>query len=121
MTPDPTTDADTYDLAAFSPLRILTASVLGDVFRTKIVPRGDPDGDGDSLHVHYCEYIECAGCTDHQLRVEGLIAIKDDPDFVKILRSRIYEELGRQLLVFPPLAEPVEPEAPMAWECVGDA
>lgn len=121
MTPDPTTDADTYDLAAFSPLRILTASVLADVFRVKIVPRGDPDGDGDSLHVHYCQYIECAGCTDHQLRVEGLIKIKDNPDFVRILRSRIYEELGRQLLDFPPLAEPVDPEPLMLYAEVGDA
>ena len=111
-----------YDLAAFSPLRILTASVLGDVFRTKIVPRGDPDGDGDSLHVHYCEYVSCVGCVDHQLQVDGLLAIQDDPDFVRILRSRIYEELGKQLLAFPPRAEPVETEPMVLFaECVGDA
>lgn len=121
MTPDPTTDADTYDLAAFSSLRILTASVLADVFRVKIVPRGDPLETGDSLHVHYCQYIECAGCLDHQLRVEGLIAIKDDPAFVSILRSRIYEELGKQLLDYPPLAEPVETEPLMLYAEVGDA
>lgn len=93
-----------YDLAAFNPLRIMTASVLGDVFNRRIVPRGDPQETGDSLHVHYCEYIHCAGCLDHQLRVEGLIEIKDDPKFIPILRSRIYEELGRQLLEYPPLA-----------------
>lgn len=120
MAPDPTSDA--YDLAAFSTLRLLTSMVLSDVFKVRIVPRGDPDGDGDSLHVHYCQYIECAGCTDHQLRVEGLLAIQDDPDFVRILRSRIYEELGRQLLDFPPLSEPVEAEPLVLFaECVGDA
>jgi len=110
-----------YDLADFSPLRILTASILGDVFRTKLVPHGDPQDDGDGLHVHYCEYISCAGCRDHQLRVDGILAIKDDPQFVRILRSRIYEELGKQLLFFPPLAEREEQETSSLYVEVGDA
>lgn len=112
-----------YDLADFSPLRILTASILGDVFRAKVVPHGDPLDDGDGLHVHYCEYISCAGCRDHQLRVSGILAIKDDPNFVRILRSKIYEELGKQLIDYPPRTECqfCEEETSSLYVEVGDA
>lgn len=110
-----------YDLAAFPTVRLITSMVLGDVFMKRFVPRGDPHADGDSLSLDYCEEIGCAGCRDHQLRVSGILAIKDDPGFVRILRSRIYEELGKQLLDYPPLAEREEPEAPSMFVEVGDA
>jgi hypothetical protein len=87
-----------YDLGAYDAHHLLIAAALGDVFKARIVPRVDPSDPGDEVHMEFGKYIGLP--EDKSLVViEGnLNRLRGRPDFVKILREKIYADVGRQLL-----------------------
>jgi len=77
---------------------VVIASVLSEVFNVAVWPTMPTDDDGDELMVQFGPFVGCPDEYDLILQIKGLNRIRNRPDFRKILRSKVYEELGEVLL-----------------------